>query len=425
MIRARLPLPPAGTRVLAAAGLASSLGSGTYLTFSVVYYSRQLGLPPADIGRALGVAGAVGLLSALPAGRLADRVGARRAAVAFAVAELAGATGLWTARGLTSLTAFSCLLLVGERGGNVAWQALVAELVASTDRTRTMAYLRSLANAGLLVGSSLAAVPLAVGTRAAFQWLFLVWITAIGTTVVLMACIRRRPHQPPVHRQPVLSGVRDLPYLTVALLSGTMSMAAAVLTIGLPLWIAGYLGISRAWIGWLLGLNTVLVVLAQVRVSDAASTVPRSGQMLRVAGAVHAAAALSFWACLAVSHEPLVIAILVLGVVLLSFGEIVAAAAGWTLRFELADPRLQGTYGAVFLMGSVPRLVAGPLVLTSVVSSPHGLGWALLACGFLAVGTVAPVVVRTVADRRTPGRRATGQREVASGVTGSGGDQCD
>jgi Na+/melibiose symporter-like transporter len=79
-------LPPAGlARGLATQSAIFGIGSGTYLTGSVVFFTIYVGLSPVQVGIGFSVAGPVGLATSLPFGHLADRVGGKRAWVAGAM----------------------------------------------------------------------------------------------------------------------------------------------------------------------------------------------------------------------------------------------------------------------------------------------------------------------------------------------------
>ncbi|MFD0633359.1 hypothetical protein ACFQ9X_19125 [Catenulispora yoronensis] len=64
-------------RVLALATALAMTGYGIYLTASVLYFTRAMGLAPSRVGVGLTVAGAVALAAGVPVGHLADRRGSR------------------------------------------------------------------------------------------------------------------------------------------------------------------------------------------------------------------------------------------------------------------------------------------------------------------------------------------------------------
>jgi hypothetical protein len=72
-------LPNGGrpARLLAFATLLSTIGYGVYLIAGVLYFTRAVHLPAAQVGIGLTSAGAVSLTAGIPFGHLAHRRGAR------------------------------------------------------------------------------------------------------------------------------------------------------------------------------------------------------------------------------------------------------------------------------------------------------------------------------------------------------------
>lgn len=66
------------------------------------------------------------------------------------------------------------------------------------------------------------------------------------------------------------------------------------------------------------------------------------------------------------------------------FGEILGAAAGWTVSYDLAPERLLGHY-----QGMWQFLADG----SSKVAGPVAVGWAALAAGFAALAASSPPLV--------------------------------
>jgi predicted MFS family arabinose efflux permease len=73
---ARPPSPLAGR--LAAQSLLFSLGQGTFMTGSAVFFTTIVGLTAAQVGLGLTFAGVAAFLAALPMGRLVDRFGPKK-----------------------------------------------------------------------------------------------------------------------------------------------------------------------------------------------------------------------------------------------------------------------------------------------------------------------------------------------------------
>ncbi|WP_297621258.1 hypothetical protein [Nocardioides sp.] len=72
-------LPPSPlARSLSIQSILFAIGEGTFITGSAVFFTQIVGLSPAQVGIGLTVAGIVSFFFAVPAGKLADRVGTKR-----------------------------------------------------------------------------------------------------------------------------------------------------------------------------------------------------------------------------------------------------------------------------------------------------------------------------------------------------------
>jgi predicted MFS family arabinose efflux permease len=63
-------------RILAASTLISRVGSGIFMTVMALYFTRIVGFSALQVGLALTLAGAAGLVGSIPLGHLGDRRGA-------------------------------------------------------------------------------------------------------------------------------------------------------------------------------------------------------------------------------------------------------------------------------------------------------------------------------------------------------------
>src|SRR5260221_5517923 len=123
-------LPPAGAaRILAVNGFVGSLGTGLFLTGSVLYYTRVVGLSDAQVGLGLSVAGICGMLGSVPIGRLADRWGPRQMMVVLHLWRGVGYALLAPGHGVWAFLVVGCLVTLGGRGGPPGSPALVGALV--------------------------------------------------------------------------------------------------------------------------------------------------------------------------------------------------------------------------------------------------------------------------------------------------------
>src|SRR5260370_35080899 len=70
--------PTPARRKLVVVTMPDSVGTGLYLSGSVVYFVRGIGLSSVHVGIGLTLAGLAGFLASVPLGMLGDRVGAKR-----------------------------------------------------------------------------------------------------------------------------------------------------------------------------------------------------------------------------------------------------------------------------------------------------------------------------------------------------------
>lgn len=383
-------------RTLATTCLLTSFGFGLYTSVSALYFHRQLDLSMVHIGEAVGAAGLLGLLLAVPIGRLADRRGPRGVTMILVLAQAVLMAALPLVRSFPASLAVVVALGVALAGAGASYSALLAGVVGHQDRVRLSAYLRSVANVGMTVGIGLGGLTLAVDTPAGY--LFALWANA-ACRVVVVVLLRSMPAVPAVPggrgagRQPRLRAVRDLPYLAVAQVNGLLELDTVVLTLGLPLWLTTHTSVPRPLAAWLIGLNTVLVVLLQVRASRGADTVRGAGRLQKLAFAALAGACALIG--LAADVPALGASVILLAAVLLiTVAELWGAAAGWAFRFELAPDHAQGQYGAAFTLGTALPTAVGPLLITVLMTGFGGLGWFLLAGLLIAGMSISDPVVR-------------------------------
>ncbi len=72
-------VPPAGlTRALAVQAMVYAVGTGLFQAGSAVFFTRALGLRPAQVGLGLSLAAGASLLGTVPLGGLTDRYGPQR-----------------------------------------------------------------------------------------------------------------------------------------------------------------------------------------------------------------------------------------------------------------------------------------------------------------------------------------------------------
>jgi hypothetical protein len=184
--------------------------------------------------------------------------------------------------------------------------------------------------------------------------------------------------------------LRDLRYLTVCVLNGLLMTYGAILTVGLPLWIVRRTHAPAWTVAGTFLVSTLLVVTLQVRASRGTDTVHGATRGVRRSGALLLAGCLVLASTRALP-APAAVIVLGAGSVLLTLGEVLQQAGGWSLSYGLAPEDRQGEYLGAFAMGTRIYDSLGPILVTSLILGLGQLGWALLGLMYagLALGLSA------------------------------------
>lgn len=404
-------LPPSGPpRVLALAQLSNSVGDGAFLVCSALYFVQVVGVSPARVGLALTLAWAVGSVAGVPLGHLADRCGPRGTSVLMALATSAAVSSFLVIRSFVPFLIAAVCYATAQSGLAAARQALLAGLVDKEARTGLLAYLQATLNGGLAIGAALGGLALQHGSHRAY--LLVLGVDAVSFAICAVLLWRLpAPPAAPAPPAPAVTGrtpagpagaagdggaggggaavfavLRDAPYALVTLLNTVLLLRMPLLSLGIPLWIVERTDAPHWMVSVLFVLNTVAVMLFQVRtargvkdLAGAARTVRASGLIMLASCAVFAltAAEVTPWAAGA---------LLVGGAVLLAVAEMMQSAGAWYIGFELAPPHRIGQYQGFFGTGVPVARTLGPLVLTALLVTWGVPGWLLLGGLFLAAG---------------------------------------
>jgi MFS family permease len=376
-----------------------AIGSGTYLTGSVVFFTIYVGLSPVQIGIGLSVAGLIALVTSLPIGHLADRLGGRRTWIAGAVAGGAAfalyplTTGFWTFIAVLTLEA------TAEVVANAGRAVYTAAALPKEIRVRAMAFNRAYLNVGFTVGSGLGAGAIALDSRTGL--LLLVLANAAGM-LVNAAFVARMPAVAKTgvqHRASPWGVLRDHPYTALATVLGVVGLNGTIFGDLIPLWAITMTDVPKPLLGALFALNTVMAVTLQVIATRGADSMTGSTRLLRRA-ALAMALACPVIALSGATHGPVTIAVLAVGVVLTTATELWTSAAQWYFQTEIPPAEQRGAYiGASRSVFGVLQM-AGPASLTFLAIRTGGWGWWVIAALFAACAAAVRPVVGWVA--RTP-----------------------
>jgi hypothetical protein len=410
-------------RIIAFGATVDAVASGLFLASATLYFVGYLGLPAVAVGEALAVANLVGLVSPIPFGALARRVGPRRVHASLSLVRACGFVGYLFVHGFTGYLVATCVLAACTRANLPLLQVIVAEFEAGSERTRVLASLRAVGNIGLTAGFMLAALAQAVHSRTAFLVVFgfnalafvvvSAAVTAAGRIAGPAAPVAEAaaagaaaaegagPAPAPDAAAGAPSPYRDRRFLVVAAANAVLLLHDCVLFVLLPLWIVRRAGLPADVSSVLLAVNTVLTVLLQTFMAKRATSVQGIRGALRL---VTLACGLLVGACalfaVATGHGAgVALGCALLAVVLLTAGENLHAVAGWELSYELSPPSDRARYLSLFGMGLSAQLIVGPFLMTAVLLPAGAFGWLLLAALFLCATAATVLAARPAAGR--------------------------
>ncbi|MEK2489718.1 MFS transporter [Kitasatospora purpeofusca] len=399
--RRLLPADPLLRRLVLMA-LVNSVGDGLFVTVNVLFFTRSIGLTPTSVALGLTVAGVCGVFSGVPMGRLADRVGSKRLLLVVGPLEAAAVLGYAFVHSFAAFVVLTCAATALGRGAAAVRSALIARALPAEGQVRSRALLRSVMNAGLVIGSGGAALALQADSYTGYvTMLVLDAVSFLGVTLLLAGlpvsataasatggegAAADDPRGP-------RTALRDRRYLLVTALHAVLELQLAVLTVGLPLWIVLGTGAPAAMVAAVNVVNCLLVVVFQVRASRGVTDVPSAARAcergaLLLAGGCLVYAAAQYGPAWAAAGALLV------GALVHSLGELLTSAGGWTLSLDLADPRSHGEYQGVFMSGQAAAHVIGPLVVTLTAVDHGAVGWVVLAGVFALAGPALTAAVR-------------------------------
>lgn len=350
-------------------------------------------MAPLEIGLGLTVAGLVGLLVPLPIGILADRWNARNIAAWLTVGAGVSDWIFLLVSGVTAFVIIACCFAAGLRGAMTARMAMIATLIDASQRTQTSAYLRALGNCGLSAGAMIGGLAWYFDSLTGYRLAF-----ALGGAIFLAAAAAYRllppvaPGLATIRKGSPLTVLGDRPYMILTLLNTVILLYIPLLNMALPLWIALHTN-APLWIASVLyGLNTISVMLMQVRLARRVTNACEARRSIFFATLLLSVACFFFAAMAVPSTVWLTVVFAFLAALLHVLGEMMHMAGAWDLSFRLAPPGQEGEYQGFFNTSSAAAEMFGPILLTALLVGWGLPGWLLLAIVFSATGFIIMVL---------------------------------
>ena len=387
--------------------LVNAVGNGLFLTVSALYFTRVSGIPLHTYGLVLTVAAAFGLVVGPVIGHQADRLGPRKLYVGLLLLQGAGTVGYLLTRWTGAVLVALVVVIVAERGAAASRGALIAALVPREGRVEFRAVVRTIVNAAGAAGAGLGTVVLVWDTPGAFRAAIIInAATFVVSAIFLSRChVQRAPVRlPPRDASGRLrkltqavrrtsEAARNPGFVAVTALNAVLVLHVSMLTVALPLWIAGRTDAPLWTVSVLVIMNTLGVVLWQVRASRGIVDVTSAARAGRRAAGALALACVLLASTSVTSGAVTLIALVMVAAAHLG-GELWQAASGWALSFELAPEEAIGQYQGVFNSGQDVGMLAAPLLFTVVVADWGAAGWFAVAAAFLLAGLLLPPVSR-------------------------------
>ncbi len=417
----RLLSPDPLIRKLAYQSVLSAFGEGAFLTGSAFYFTQLVGLSAQQVGIGLSVAAGIQFLFSVPAGRWADRIGAKQAWLSMAAVQ-AVLYLLWPLiDGFVLFLVIMAATSVAESAMRSGRGAYTIAIFPRETRVRSQAYMRAARNVGYTLGALLAGLALGLESDIAME------LVPISTGLLLVAntiWVWRLPalpasvetHAPEQPLEAALehagerrSALRNRGFLVMSIANGVLNTHQVLLNVVIPLWLVEETDAPRVLLAWLFGTNTVLAVLLQVAATRGITDV-RSAVRAQYRGA---ACFVLSCGIVAVTHDTtgwVTIALVWIGHLTVTGAELWQSAGAWGLVTELSEPDKLGEYQGVSSLGYTLGDVWAPALYTFLAMSLGTPGWAIIAVivvgAAVTIGPAARAGERYLA--RTPQPHATG-----------------
>ena len=353
-----------------------NFGSGLFLPLTLVYATREVGLPLAVAGVTVTAGTVVGLLVPPIAGRFVDRVGPRPVVIASQVVQALGTIGFLVADGVVTVAIATCLLAAGQQLFYSSLFALISDVVGDRGKDHPFAVVGMVRSACFGLGALAAGWLLTIDAlRAA------VTMNAVSFVVcaVLLASRVRAPHVPRVSARSRVSSR----FLGLVAITGLVALGTDFFLVGLPVY-ALDLG-TPAWLpGLVLALHTAVTSTCGTLAVRLTRNLPRTTTL------AHAAVLTAAWCALCLVAAALPAgwrpAWLLVTALVLAAGAVLFGARVNALAVAMAPAAARGRHLAAFQYAfTVPGVLAPAVV--ALLAAGVWVPWAVVAAA--AIGGAA------------------------------------
>jgi MFS family permease len=365
------------------------------MTTGIIYFSLVVGLGAQKVALAFSLSGALSLLLSVPSGHFADRYPPRLIAstalvgMGFCAFALIFIQNWWLL--LTALSLDSIFEVFGQN----ARMAMIARIGEGEERVRIRAYTRAVTNLGIAFGTVIAGFALAINTPFAYK--SMIALNSVTFFLAAVAYLRVPNVKPSLTNREKFDWtiLKDYRYISAMLLSGVMSMHFILQNIAIPVWVVKETNAPRWWVSVIMFVNTIAVVLFQVRMSKGAANAEIGAKQFKKAGFYIAAACLFYGAAKGLNPYA-ASAVLIIAMLIHVVGELLASTGSWSIAFEMANQDRQGAYQGLWRMGFGGMNVIGPSLVIFFAIGLGQIGWVIMAFIFIITGLLMNQVIAKV-----------------------------
>ncbi len=374
---------PRTFRVLVASALIENIAFGLIIPYLTLYMILDLGISEILTGVVLMTYTISGMPAMIIGGMLADKFGRRP--VLLASLGLMAVTILmyFFAYDFTTLV---ILAFVDSFVGSMympAANAMIADLIPSSERPRAFSTMRIAWNSGIVIGPVLGGIIVAA---AEIKILFVFGSAILASAFVLNFILIRETKPTDAKSEDmtfrkVLSVGKDRPFLLLCALTGILWFCFSQWMSVLPVYATNELGLEAYEYGLMFAVSSGLVVMTQlsitrIMVKYRRSTVLLAGHLMVAIGFTLIYLAFDFWTLLEC-------------VIVITFGEILYMSILSTVIADMAPASQRGSYmgfsGFVQTLGSGLGFLLGMTLLALMPDAP--LIWLVFgAIGFSTAG---------------------------------------
>lgn len=377
--------PDPTVRKLTFANFINTFGNGMFHTVGIIYFSFIVGFGAHKVALAFTIGATVSLAVSVPAGHLADRYSPKLIGIAsFILQGIILGAQVFT-RSWHVFTILLCLEYFVERFGQNARMAYVARVGDGQKRVEARAYMRAVTNLGIGSGTLIAGIALAINTPTAYKTMIVLDAASFILAAIAYTRVPNVFSTLEKHEKFDWSVLKDHRYLIATALNGGLTLHFLIQSVAIPVWVVKETNAPRWWISAIMLMNTLAIVLFQVRTSKKSTDLRVAVKQFQQASLYVAIACLVY----ALSHGVNAIIasiILLIGMAVHIAGELVGANASWMIAMDLADERRQGVYQGIWSMGFGLTDMVGPTLLVALVIGVGQLGWVALAIWFISIG---------------------------------------